>query len=70
MNYFERNRRNLFKNHHINGMEKSVSGVDSVGIKSSAGAPPKSLEIKGLSSLGTEINMLKYRVFISKLIVD
>ena len=68
MNYFERNRRNLFKNHHINGMEKSVSGVDSVGIKSSAGAPPKSLEIKGLSSLKNETELFfKYADYFKNL---
>ena len=58
MNYFERNRRNLFKNHHINGMEKSISGVDSLEIKASAGVPPKSLEIKGLSGVFPKIDLL------------
>ena len=58
MKYFERKRRQLFKNHYINGAEKSVSGVDSVDIKASAGVPFKSLKINGASALVPETDIM------------
>ena len=58
MRYFERKRRSLFKSHYVNGREKSVSGVGSIEIKSSAGVPFKSFEISGLSVLLPETDIL------------
>ena len=58
MKYFERKRRSLFKNHYVNGAQKSVSGSGSIPIISSAGVPFKSLEISGVSRLVPETDIM------------
>ncbi len=62
MRYFERKRRQLVKNHYVNGAEKSVSGIDSIEINSSAGVPFKSFEIGGVSRLVPETNILPLHI--------
>ena len=58
MKYFERKRRSLFKNHYVNGAQKSISGSGFIPIISSAGVPFKSLEISGVSRLVPETDIM------------
>lgn len=59
MRSLDKKRRALFKNHYIFGTAKSVSGTDSVEIKSGSGTPLKSLEIKGLTEQNIELDQFK-----------